>query len=181
MDFQVNRTNAAPQAPPSSAGKSLPLPAAQALQELLPRLTTDQVNTQKLPSGQSLNHINLESPAAPAVQARLEKLGKMLENRQDKALSLPQKETVLELLQDSRKDGSLPELIKQLDQKQQLLPLYKKMGSLVNHSPEASALLGLVTLGLSWGEEAKHNRAFEMKKILTEAGIAPEILKKLSD
>lgn len=180
MNFQVNPSSHGPGRLSFQAPKKPVQPSSSSAQAQSPQRSVDQLQAQTLPSGQSLNRIPLDTPAlAPHVQKHLEKLEKILEPKA--ALSLSQKEHVLHIFKESQRDGSLPELVKQLDQKQQLLPLYEKMGSLVNRSPEASAWLGLVTLGLSWGEEIKHNRAFEMKKILTEAGISSDILKKLPE
>ncbi|MBT9546922.1 MAG: hypothetical protein IV090_16150 [Candidatus Sericytochromatia bacterium] len=141
----------------------------------------DHLNTQKMSEGKGLSQFPLVDAESPALAARLQKINDLLAKSTKPSLTLAQKEDVLRLLKDSKKDGSLPALSQKLHESKQLCPLYQKMGSLVNRSPESSALLGLVTLGLSLGEEAKSNRAFEMKKILTDAGVAPEILKTLQD
>jgi len=184
MNFQVSGSGAAQ----PLEKKSTPISAKKNQAEKLPAVTPerastnpDRLNTQKLPAGQGLSQLPLVEAENPALAARMQKITDLLAKNTKSSLTLPQKEAVLRLLKDSQKDGTLKDLSQKLHDSHQLLPLYQKMGSLVNRSPESSALLGLVTLGLSLGEEAKSNRAFEMKKCLSDAGVAPAILKTLED
>ncbi|PIQ24028.1 hypothetical protein COW36_05780 [bacterium (Candidatus Blackallbacteria) CG17_big_fil_post_rev_8_21_14_2_50_48_46] len=179
MSFKIFGQNHTPSIQPASGAKTAPVekPASPA-----PNLQSkDQIKTHDLPIGQGLSHISLSEGSDPLLEVRLKKIEHLLATSKKPSLSLPQKEQVIRLLKESQADGNLPELAKRLNSEDKLVPLYHKMGSLLNRSPEASTLLGLVTLGLSLGEEAKTNRAFEMKEILTNAGVSPEILKKLHD
>lgn len=184
MNFQVSGAGAAQpiekKAPVASAKKNQAekAPAAKSEKTAPP---ADRLNTQKLPEGQGLKEIALVETENPALAVRVQRINDLLSKTAKPTLTLAHKEEILRLLKDSKKDGSLQALSQELHESKQLYPLYAKMGSLVNRSPESSALLGLVTLGLSLGEEAKSNRAFEMKKVLTDAGVAPDILKTLED
>lgn len=114
-----------------------------------------------------------------------DKYMKTIENilgRKDPVLGLKDKEEILNLLQKSKDDCSLQKLVEKLDSKKVLSSLYKDMGTLVNQGSGGSAVSGvlaLFTLGGSLVSEAKENRAYEMKKLLKDANIAPEILDKL--
>ncbi len=184
MNFQVSGSGAAQPLEKTTqlaAGKKNPTEKVPVAKPDTTAPPQDHLNTQKMPEGKGLNQLPLVDSESPALTARLQKINDLLAKSTKPSLTLAQKEAVLRLLKDSKKEGSLQALSQKLHESKQLCPLYQKMGSLVNRSPESSALLGLVTLGLSLGEEAKSNRAFEMKKILTDSGVSPAILKTLQD
>lgn len=184
MNFQVLGSGAAQplEKTQPGSGPKTPPNSKKAVSKSEPvTLPQDQLKAQKWPAGQGLRQVSLVENQEPALSARLQRIQVLIGESAKAHLSLPQKEEVLSILKDSQKEGSLPALTQKLHEEQQLLPLYQKMGSLINRSPESSALLGLMTLGLSLGEETKSNRAFEMKKILTDAGISPALLKELKN
>jgi hypothetical protein len=185
MNFKVSGRNASATASAANSAPTHKKRVETKNEPITPKSTKpkDQLHAQSLPEGQGLSQVSLVDNAAenPLLEARLEKISQLLENSEKHSLSLPEKEIVLKLLKASKKDGSIQQLAERLNDSEKLLPLYQKMGSLANRSPGTSALLGLVTLGLSLGEEAKSNRAIDMKEILTEGGVSAEILAELND
>lgn len=124
---------------------------------------------------------NLKNNISSNVNKHIKEIDNIL-SKKNPTLELKGKEEILNILKNSQNDNSLDKLVEKLDKKGKLLPLYKDMGTLVNQSTAGGAISGVMaifTLGGSLVAEAKENRAYEMKKILKEANISPEILNKL--
>ncbi len=118
-----------------------------------------------------------------SVNKHIKEIDKILSNK-NPTLELKDKEKILNILSKSRDNGSLEKLIENLDKDGRLPSLYKDMGTLVNQGTAGGAISGVLaifTLGASMISEAKENRAYEMKKLLQDANISPDILNKFEN
>lgn len=157
-----------------------PQPSQGASEAAVQVSQSDQSQAQVPEAGRSQSHLSLDLDGDSALQTHLKALQPYLHLPKGTHLSQPQKEKVLKIFQASQKDGSVKELARTLHQKGELKPLYEGLGTLVNTSAGASAILGIFTLGTSLVVEAKDNLTFKLKDLLTESGVDAEILKQLN-
>lgn len=150
---------------------------------------TDNVDLPKIPNSRknvikSLN-IPLFDVDPKIISQQADKHIKEINNvlsRKNPTLELKDKEEILGILTKSKDNGSLEKLMNKLDKNDKLPSLYKDMGTLVNQGTAGGAISGVLaifTLGGSMISEARENRAYEMKKLLQDANISPDILNKL--
>ncbi len=121
-------------------------------------------------------------PCDSLVDNHLTEIQAVLSRKSENGLELKDKERILNILNKSRTDSSLGQLVDKLNSEKQLLSLYKDMGILVNQSEKGNIISGALaplTLFTSLAAQMKLDKTFNMKEIFREGNIAEDIINKL--
>ena len=147
-------------------------------------LKGDHVQTQPVPKGNravavSLVKDNFQIQHNQNLDKHLKAINSYLPKNHKGSLQMPEKEIVLNILKESKNDGTIKELATKLDKEKQLEPFSNEMGSMHDQSPRTSlalfALFGAFVLVV----EARASRKRDMIGILKEGGVDLSIIDKL--